>query len=130
MRLVFSCFRNAKFIVHHYSIVPTCFRSKDIKRSPTNIMCHYSKVPQPVPTCKSTNSSREAKAKVKANQNDPRETWLQEGMFVAWCLFCLQELCLIESFCPCQSLFPLIVSIVCRCDMLHIPNKINNRVKV
>lgn len=116
-------FRNAKFIVHHYSIVPTCFRSKDIKRSPTNIMRHYSKVPQPVPTCKETNSPRKAKVKVKANQNDPPETWLQEGVLVGWCLFWLQELCLIESFCPCQSLLHLFVSMVCWCDMLHIPNK-------
>lgn len=51
---------------------------------------------QPVSTCKSTNSSREAKVKVKANQNDPPETWLQEGMFVAWCLFCLQDLCMLD----------------------------------
>ena len=98
---VFSCFflRNAKLYVFLFKRSPTIniyqlyLHLYHVSFFPIPLRSLTNSAFQRVSTCKSTNSSREAKVKVKANQNDPPETWLQEGVFVARCLFCLQDIC-------------------------------------
>lgn len=99
---------NYIYMSYHLSFVPI------LPRSLTN------SAPQPVLTCKSTNSSWEAKVKVKANQNDPRETWLQEGMFVAWCLLLAEYVYNLTV----DHIHVNIVDLLCRCKscciLLHV----------